>query len=193
MAVELGSLRAELRIAGVFEYRELRSWLKLGAMLGGARRMPRRYRVHRRWAGALLFVPIAGVLCTSIAMFGHEGSHRSFSKSPTRNALLDYFAFPLFCGLGALYWRNKHDRLHHGHPNVEGVDPDIRPFPFASSRGDHEACGAEDALVPAQLPALAVLADVHADGARHAALVAALPRAVSEQARAARGGSRPRA
>ena len=81
------------------------------------------------------------VLCTSTAMLGHEGSHRSFSASPFRNALIAYFAFPLFSGLGALYWREKHDRLHHGHPNVEGEDPDIKPFPFASSRGDHERCG----------------------------------------------------
>ncbi len=140
MAVDLGSLRAELRIAGVFEIRELRSWVELsvlsaavaGCLVGVA---------LTGWYGALLFVPIAGMLSTTIAMYGHEGSHRSFSKSPTRNALLCYFAFPLFSGLGSLYWRNKHDRLHHGHPNVEGVDPDIKPFPFASSRGDHEKCG----------------------------------------------------
>lgn len=94
------------------------------------------------WLGALLLVPIAGMLSTSIAMLGHEGSHRSFSKSPARNALLCYLAFPLFSGLGALYWRNKHDRLHHGHPNVEGVDPDIQPFPFSSTRAGHEKCGA---------------------------------------------------
>jgi len=93
------------------------------------------------WLGALFLVPVAAVLCTSIAMLGHEGSHRSFSASPARNAILCYLTFPLFGGLGALYWRNKHDRLHHGHPNVEGVDPDIRPFPFSSSRGDHERCG----------------------------------------------------
>jgi len=93
------------------------------------------------WVGALALVPIAAVLCTSISMMGHEGSHRSFSSSPTRNAILCYLTFPLFGGLGALYWRNKHDRLHHGHPNVEGVDPDIRPFPFSSSRGDHVQCG----------------------------------------------------
>lgn len=140
MAVEMGSLRAELRIAGVFEYRELRSWLKLGAMVAALAGCLVGI-AFTGWAGALLFVPIAGVLATSIAMFGHEGSHRSFSKSPTRNAILCYFAFPLFSGLGALYWRNKHDRLHHGHPNVEGVDPDIRPFPFASSRAEHEKCG----------------------------------------------------
>ncbi len=92
------------------------------------------------WLG-LVLVPLASILSTSIAMMGHEGSHKSFSSSPTRNALLTYIAFPLFSSLGALYWHNKHDRLHHGHPNVEGVDPDIKPFPFASSRGDHESSG----------------------------------------------------
>jgi fatty acid desaturase len=142
MNAELGDLRAALRAAGVFEYRERRSWLELAAMavaLAGC-------LLAIAWTGilgALLLVPIAAVLCTSIAMFGHEGSHRSFSPSPARNALLVYLVFPLFSGLGALYWREKHDRLHHGHPNVEGVDPDIRPFPFSSSRGDHERCGAK--------------------------------------------------
>jgi fatty acid desaturase len=57
------------------------------------------------------------------------------------SAIVKYLAFPLFGGLGSLYWHEKHDRLHHGHPNVEGVDPDIKPFPFVSSRGDHEKCG----------------------------------------------------
>lgn len=89
---------------------------------------------------APLWIIAAGVCCTSIAMLGHEGSHRSFSKSPARNALLVYLVFPLFGGLGALYWRDKHDRKHHAHPNVEGMDPDIKPFPFASSRAGHESC-----------------------------------------------------
>jgi fatty acid desaturase len=139
VSVELGSLRAELRDAGVFETCERRSWAKLavlaatlvGCLAGIA---------HWGWSGALLWIPAAAVCCTSMAMLGHEGSHRSFSRSPTRNALLVYLMFPLFSGLGALYWRDKHDRRHHAHPNVEGLDPDIKPFPFASSRGDHDAC-----------------------------------------------------
>jgi fatty acid desaturase len=90
---------------------------------------------------AIPAIPIAAVFSTAIAMCGHEGSHKSFSKSPFRNALNVYLTFPLFSGLGALYWKWKHDQLHHGHPNVEGVDPDIKPFPFVSSRGDHEKCG----------------------------------------------------
>jgi fatty acid desaturase len=142
MGAELGSLRAELRIAGVFTHREARSWIELigmfaalaGCLVGVA---------LLGWVAALALVPVGAVLATSIAMMGHEGSHRSFSSSPMRNAILTYIAFPLFSGLGALYWHNKHDRLHHGHPNVEGADPDIRPVPFASSHGDHVKCGAK--------------------------------------------------
>jgi fatty acid desaturase len=137
---ELGGLRAELRAAGMFEHHELRSWLKLG-VLGTSLAACLVAIAHYGFWAALALVPVAGVLCTSIAMTGHEGSHKSFSRSPVRNHLLVYLVFPLFSGLGMLYWRNKHDRLHHGHPNVEGVDPDIKPFPFVSSRGDHERCG----------------------------------------------------
>jgi fatty acid desaturase len=137
---ELGALRAELRIAGVFEHCELRSWLKLGLFGIGIAACFTAMALLGAWA-ALPGIPIAAVLCTSAAMLGHEGSHRSFSASPRRGALLAYLVFPLFGGLGLLYWRHKHDRLHHGHPNVEGVDPDIKPFPFVSSRGDHLRSG----------------------------------------------------
>ena len=143
MSPELGSLRNELREAGVFEYSELRSWLKIFALLAGVAGCLYGIAVMGI-LGAILLVPICAVLCTAIAMFGHEGSHRSFSTSAARNAFVAYFTFPLFGGLSSLYWREKHDRLHHGHPNVEGVDPDIRPFPFASSRGDHEKAGPKE-------------------------------------------------
>jgi fatty acid desaturase len=135
---KLGALRIELAAAGVFEHHELRSWGKLAGLLATIAGGLWAIATVSGWL-AIPLVPVLAVACTSTAMFGHEGSHRSFSASPTRNALLAYFAFPLFAGLSALYWREKHDRLHHGHPNVEGVDPDIRPFPFVSSRGDHEA------------------------------------------------------
>jgi fatty acid desaturase len=134
---ELGSLRAELRDAGVFETRELRSWLKLALLSVGVAASLGAIYVFG-WVGALIGIPVGAVFATSIAMCGHEGSHRSWSKSPLRNNLVVYLTFPLFSGLGSLYWRNKHDALHHGHPNVEGVDPDVKPWPFVSSRGDHE-------------------------------------------------------
>ncbi len=136
-------MRAELRKAGVFEHNELRSWMKMFAMLavvaGGLVAI-----ALYGFLMALVLVPLLAIVCTSISMFGHEGSHRSFSASPARNSIVAYFAFPMFSGLSSLYWREKHDRLHHGHPNVEGKDPDIRPFPFASSRGEHVKCGPKE-------------------------------------------------
>ncbi len=140
MVPSRSTLLAQLQLEGVFEFRERRSWLELAGL--AATLAAALFGVDRLgWIGAPILIPIAAVLSTSIAMMGHEGSHRSFSRSPARNALLVYLVFPLFSGLGALYWHNKHDRLHHGHPNVEGVDPDIQPFPFASSLGDHRAAG----------------------------------------------------
>ena len=133
----LSTLRAELREAGVFEPRELRSWLKLGFLLSVVALCLTSIYLFG-WVAAFAAIPVAAVFATAAAMTGHEGSHKSFSSSPFRNHLVTYLVFPLFAGLGALYWRQKHDQLHHGHPNVEGVDPDIKPFPFVSSRGDHE-------------------------------------------------------
>lgn len=136
----MGTLRIELAAAGVFEHHELRSWGKLAVLLVAIATGLTTIALVGWWI-AIPLIPILAVLCTATAMLGHEGSHRSFSTSPVRNGMMSYFAFPLFSGLSTLYWREKHDRLHHGHPNVEGVDPDIKPFPFVSSRGDHERCG----------------------------------------------------
>jgi fatty acid desaturase len=140
---ELADLRAALRAGGVFEHQELRSWLKAFVLLSGVAACIAGIIMYG-WKAAVVLAPIAAVFSTAFAMLGHEGSHRSTSKSPARNAIMAYLAFPLFGGLSALYWREKHDRLHHGHPNVEGVDPDIRPFPFASSKKDHERCGPKE-------------------------------------------------
>src|SRR5688500_11555024 len=123
---ELGTLRGELRDAGLLEPNELANWLKL-AILSAGLTASLLALVYLGWWAAFPAMLVAAVLCTSIAMLGHEGSHRSHSASPVRNALLVYITFPLHGGLSSLYWRHKHDRLHHGHPNVEGLDPDIKP------------------------------------------------------------------
>ena len=130
--IELRELRDELRTSGAFEHCEMRSWLKLFVLLAALAACLFVIATVGTWT-ALFAIPIAAVVSTSTAMLGHEGSHRSFSSSPARNLVLVYLTFPLFSGLGSSYWRNKHDRLHHAHPNVEGVDPDIKPFPFVSS------------------------------------------------------------
>jgi len=136
---DLGSLRAELRAAGVFEHREARSWCKLAILLAGVAGTLVAIAHAPWWAIGPLIIACA-VFSTSTAMLGHEGSHKSFSASSARNTIVQYVTFPLFGGLSALYWREKHDRLHHGQPNVYERDPDIKPWPFVSCREDHEQC-----------------------------------------------------
>src|SRR5262245_20680827 len=136
---DLKDLRAEMRAAGLFDHRELRGWMKLALLLGGYAGCLLAIG-YAPWWGIALAILAAAVFGTSAAMLGHEGSHRSFSASPLRNTILVYLTFPLFSGLSALYWRDKHDRLHHGHPNVHGKDPDIRPWPFVSCREEHLRC-----------------------------------------------------
>ena len=100
MGPELGSLRAELKAAGMFEYCELRSWLKLAVMAATfAACLLGVWQFG--WLAAIPLVPIAAVHATAMAMFGHEGSHRSFSASPVRNLVMLYLVFPLFSGLSS--------------------------------------------------------------------------------------------
>jgi fatty acid desaturase len=139
-APDLGSLRAELRAAGLFEPREGAAWFKLVVLATGLVTCLVALAHTPVWAIPFLIVA-AAVCSTSIAMLGHEGSHKAFSKSPARNTLIQYVAFPLFSGLSALYWRDKHDRKHHGHPNVPDLDPDLKPWPFVSCREDLATVG----------------------------------------------------
>jgi fatty acid desaturase len=47
----------------------------------------------------------------------------------------------LLAGLSALHWKRKHNAIHHGHPNVIGVDDDIDLWPFALEPGEHARAG----------------------------------------------------
>ena len=133
-------LRAELTAAGVFRHHEAASWLKLGGLLAVLGACLAGVALGPTWL-AFVLIPVGAVCATSAAMLGHEGSHRSFSDRPSRNALLNHITFPLLGGLGALYWRHKHDGAHHGHPNVDGGDPDIDLWPMTSCAQGHERSG----------------------------------------------------
>jgi fatty acid desaturase len=129
-------LRAELTAAGVFRHHEASGWLKLGGLIATVVASVGAAFLGPIWL-AFLTIPIGAACATTAAMFGHEGSHRSFSASPRRNALMNYITFPLLSGLSALYWRSKHDGAHHGHPNVHEKDPDIILWPMTSSSQAH--------------------------------------------------------
>ena len=66
---ELGALRSELRLAGVFEHHETRSWLKLGVLATVVAACLVSIYLFG-WVAAIPAIPVAAVFCTSIAMLG---------------------------------------------------------------------------------------------------------------------------
>jgi linoleoyl-CoA desaturase len=69
-----------------------------------------------------------GLIATATSVF-HDGNHASFSTSRTVNRLAGYTGDLL--GASSWIWRFKHNNLHHGNTNVDGVDTDIDQAPFA--------------------------------------------------------------
>lgn len=130
-------LRFELGAARVFEHREFAGWLKFVLMVAilllcvaGAARAG-------AWAWPLL-VPVAAIATTVGTLMGHEASHGSFSSRRVSNRLLSHLSLSVLAGMGWLYWKHKHDGLHHGHPNVVAKDPDVEIWPMAMSRAEYE-------------------------------------------------------
>ena len=134
------SLRTELRDAGVYHRRELQSWLKFFS-LAGLMLVTLMGLSHAPWWAAAILLPLAAFFATAGVMLGHEGGHGALSASARRNRLFYHLVFPLFSGLGANFWRWKHNQEHHGHPNVEGRDPDIDLWPMIMSEGAHLRSG----------------------------------------------------
>jgi fatty acid desaturase len=138
--IHLADLKRELATAGVFEHRAGSSWASFAAMLGAFLALAAAM-IALPWWGAALVAPLAAVPLTTACMIGHGAGHRSMARSARHNEIAYHLLFPLFCGLGALHWKNKHNVLHHGHPNVHGVDEDIDLWPLACSLRDHERSG----------------------------------------------------
>ncbi|MEO7174738.1 MAG: acyl-CoA desaturase, partial [Saprospiraceae bacterium] len=58
----------------------------------------------------------------------HDGAHGSFSKYPRLN---DAAAWSLnVLGGSSIMWKIKHNVIHHGFTNIEGMDDDIEAQPF---------------------------------------------------------------
>lgn len=75
-------------------------------------------------AGALVVSLIATATCVM-----HDANHGSFAKSARVNRVAAHTADVL--GASSWLWKFKHNAIHHGNTNVEGVDTDIEQMPFA--------------------------------------------------------------
>jgi len=73
-------------------------------------------------------VLVLGLIATSTGIM-HDANHGSFSRHRWLNRVASCSAD--FLGASSWLWRFKHNRLHHGNTNVDGVDSDISQAPFA--------------------------------------------------------------
>ena len=137
---EIRDLRTELESRGLFEPRAVFTSIKLLSMLMALVALVTAVIVLPAWC-AVFLVPLAAVVAVTAAMIGHEAAHGSFSRSKVVNELVLHLVFPLFAGLGALHWKNKHNRLHHGAPNVVDKDVDLELWPMALSSIAHQRSG----------------------------------------------------
>lgn len=134
---EIHELRAELESRGLFEPRAVLTAIKLLGLLTAFAALTAAVILLPAWC-AVFLVPLAAVPAVAAAMIGHDAAHGGFSRNKTVNEIVLHLVFPLFGGLGALHWKNKHNRLHHGAPNVIGKDQDIQLWPMALSRVEHQ-------------------------------------------------------
>lgn len=83
--------------------------------------------------GLLFRIGAAAALTISLVATGtsvmHDANHGSFSRRSWVNHTLAYTMD--FLGGSSWLWRFKHNHLHHGNPNVAGMDTDIAQAPFA--------------------------------------------------------------
>lgn len=137
---EIRELRTDLRSRGLFEPRVVFTSIKLLSMLAAVAALTAAVILLPAWC-ALFLVPLAAVPTVTAAMIGHDAGHGSFSRSKAVNELVYHLLFPLFGGLGALHWKNKHNRLHHAAPNVVDKDIDIELWPMAMSSVAYQRSG----------------------------------------------------
>jgi len=142
--------------AFVLVFTLLSSWIGSGSLLGGAENAYRHgfaalWQAAGGWAGLALIYFIAP-RARRFAQFTIpdllEARYNQAARVLgviailfTYTAITSYqfigggdilhLVFPFFGGLGVQHWKNKHNHLHHGHPNVVGRDPDMNVWPMA--------------------------------------------------------------
>jgi fatty acid desaturase len=131
MANLRAELKAELESVGAFSYRPGLVYLKAAfllavtvALFAGAALAP------SWWLKVPLF--LVGIATNiGLVMIGHDAGHGAVSRHKWTNDALGYALFTLIGGLPLVYWKWKHNTMHHSFPNVAGKDPDVDIYPYA--------------------------------------------------------------
>jgi linoleoyl-CoA desaturase len=79
-------------------------------------------------SGMALLISTYGAVGVSTS--AHCASHGTATYNRRIDRALTFFGFPLLLGVSEAYWRHKHIRVHHAHPNNIDIDDDIDLKPF---------------------------------------------------------------
>lgn len=91
------------------------------------------------WPVRLVALLVSVVGSITVGTNSHTSSHRATSDNNKVNEALTFFGYPLFLGLSATSWWQRHVVVHHPAPNVVGVDGDSNLYPyFAMTRNEIE-------------------------------------------------------
>jgi fatty acid desaturase len=82
----------------------------------------------------LLNAVLMAFALVQIAFVGHNSGHRQVGTRPWHDVAITQSVFGLLLGTSASWWVEKHNE-HHGHPNVDDLDPDIN-FPMMAFSAD---------------------------------------------------------
>ena len=72
---------------------------------------------------ALFAIPFGLVLAGLGFSVMHDGNHGAYGDSKTANHAMGFVIDLL--GASAYIWRQKHNNIHHSHPNIVGADDDL--------------------------------------------------------------------
>jgi fatty acid desaturase len=75
------------------------------------------------WYGTLVAWAVLGNAYVALMFFGHEVAHGAMGGSPRVQNLVLWASLAIFV-VSPHLWRHWHNRLHHGHTNIPGRDPD---------------------------------------------------------------------
>ncbi len=93
-------------------------------------------------AGIILFVAfentLARILSSLIMASGllgigthtHNSAHNASTEKKTIDEFLSLFGYSVVLGFSAIFWKYKHNIVHHSNPNIIGVDEDVNLMPF---------------------------------------------------------------
>lgn len=134
MANLRAELKSELEAIGAFEYRPWRVYAKAAFLLAVTLGLFAAAWVVPSWWARVPLI-LAGIWANiGLVMIGHDAGHGAVSSSKWVNDFLGYTLFTLIGGLPLVYWKWKHNTMHHSYPNVVGKDPDVAIFPYAMNR-----------------------------------------------------------